>query len=454
VPVNSHHQNNGVKVSFGSISRRAFLKITAAAAMALAASRLMKRPALASLSPLAKPEEGVISEKWLPTSCLNCATRCATRVRVVNGKAVNIAGNPLDKVSEGKNCPRSLVGLQVLYDPDRIINPLKRTNPEKGKGIDPKWVAISWEQALREVSDRLKTLRDGNQPHRLLFLYGLNTTSDEDIIRRFADAYGTPNVMPEDALENEGVKAGRWLADGNFSHSAYDLPATNYILNFGAGILESEKPLARNLRMWGKIRRERPNRAKVVTIDPRYSVTAAKSDQWLPIIPGTDAALAMAIANVIITEKLYDAEFIRNWTNGFEEYKELALKYYQPDSAATITGIPAETIRQIAREFALTQPAIAWMGRGATRWPNGSYAGYAIYCLNALVGSIDVPGGVTYQENPPYRSLPEILVDDIAREGKRQPKLDLSGTSQFPAAQTAINQVADSVIDGTLWTLP
>ncbi|MFC2041524.1 molybdopterin-dependent oxidoreductase, partial [Chloroflexota bacterium] len=95
----------------------------------------------------------------------------------------------------------------------------------------------------------------------------------------------------------------------------------------------------------------------MVVIDPRYSVTAAKADQWIPINPGTDGALAMAIANVIINERLYDARFIENWTAGFDEYKELALSNYRPESVAAITGIHAETIRQIARELAVTKPA-------------------------------------------------------------------------------------------------
>jgi anaerobic selenocysteine-containing dehydrogenase len=440
------------KISFKFISRRAFLKISGAVTLALAASRLIKHTAFAATPQPQDTGEGVITEKWVATSCLNCSSRCATRVRVVNGKAVFVANNPLDKVSEGKNCARALVGLQVLYDPARLKGPVKRTNPEKGKGIDPGWERISWEQALSEVGERLKALR-GNfaspgQPQQLLLLNGLNVTSDEDVIRRFADAYGTPNLISEQSLEDEAEKAGRWLADGNYTACAYDLPATNYILAFGASIIESEPPLARNLRMWGKIRRERPNRAKVVTIDPRYSVTAAKSDQWLPITPGTDASLAMAIANVIISENLYDASFVSNWTEGFDEYKDLVLRDYSPEDAAVITGIPADTIRQIAREFATSQPAIAWMGRGATRWPNGSYTAYAVYCLNALVGSIDAPGGVLYQQDPEYREMiPVDFYDDIAREGKAKPRIDLSKTSQFPAADAVINQVAASITE-------
>ena len=237
------------------------------------------------------------------------------------------------------------------------------------------------------------------------------------------------------------------MADGHFTHSAYDLPRTNYILSFGAGIVESQKPLARNLRMWGKIRRERPNRAKVVVIDPRYSVTAAKADQWIPINPGTDGALAMAIANVIVSEGLYDTDFVEKWTCGFDEYRDLVLSDYSPDKVAGLTGIDADVIRQIAREFAQSKPAIAWRGRGATCWPNGSYTSYAIFCLNALVGSIDAPGGVIYQEIPAYKDMPELTEDSITKEGKTQPTIDLRRKGRFPAASVVTNQVADSILE-------
>ena len=349
-PDSSHIGEGG----HSGMSRRAFIKLSGIAGVAVAASRFLSYPALGSAVFSSEPQEGegVITEKWIPTSCLNCTTRCATRVRVVNGRVVKVTGNPLSQVSEGENCPRAHVGLQVLYDPERINSPLKRTNPAKGRGIDPGWAPITWEQALSEVSERLKKLRGTGEPQGLLLLSGLNSISDEDIIQRFADAYGTPNVVSANGLDNEADKAGEWMADGNYSHCGYEFSQTNYILSFGAGIVESEKPLARNLRMWGKVRRERPNRAKVVVIDPRYSVTAAKADQWLPINPGTDAALAMAIANVIISERLYDAQFIGNWTAGFDEYRELVLKDYSLEKVAVITGIDADTIRQIAREFA------------------------------------------------------------------------------------------------------
>ncbi len=447
---NSRTESSDKKKSDGfEISRRTFLGASAFAATTIAASYLLKSPQISFASATEKPPYGTITEKWVATSCLNCPTRCATRVRIVDDKAVHIAGNPLSKVSEGENCPRSHIGLQVLYNPDRIKNPLKRTNPQKGKGIDPGWTSISWSQAMSEVSNRLRALREKRETQKLLLLYGLNTISTEDLITRFATAYGTPNTISREGLENEADKAGEWMADGHYSNSAYDLENTNYILSFGASIIESQKPLARNLRMWGKIRRDRPLRAKVVVIDPRYSITAAKADQWIPINPGTDAALAMAIANVIINEGLYDRNFIQSWSSGFDEYSNLVLPDYSPEKISEITGIQSDIIRKIAREFSQTKPAIAWRGRGATCWPNGTYTSYAIFCLNALVGSIDAPGGVIYQEYPDYKEMPEVTEDSIAQEGNAKASLDLRRKDKFLAANVVTNQVADSILSDT-----
>jgi anaerobic selenocysteine-containing dehydrogenase len=432
-----------------NMSRRSFLKVSTIVGAGIMAGAGVTAPEImCAVSPKKKNPEPLM-EKWVATSCLNCSTGCATRIRVVNGKAVWISGNPLSRTSEGKTCPRAQIGLQVLYDPDRIKTPLKRTQVRKGKGIDPQWTPISWEAALEEVDARLKALRDQGQPHKLLLLQGLNTASDQDLIFRFAKAYGTPNLISGEALENEAEKAGRWMADGHYQAIAYDLPYTNYILAFGAGILESQKPLSRNLRMWGKIRRERPNRVKVVVIDPRLSVTADKADEWITIEPGTDGALAMAMANVIISEGLYDAPFVQNRTAGFAEFEELALRHYSAERAAEITGVRPDLIRRIAREFAQTRPAIAWAGNGVGRWPNGSYSSYAIYSLNALVGSIDVPGGVIYQENPPYRDLPKVVEDRLAKEGKEKPPIDFHQTEMYPAAKVVTNQVAESILKET-----
>jgi anaerobic selenocysteine-containing dehydrogenase len=321
-------------------------------------------------------------------------------------------------------------------------------NPEKGRNIDPKWAPVSWDQALEETAKRLTSLRDGKQPQKLLLLYGLNTVSSEDLISRFGEAFGTPNLVSGNGLDNETEKSGNWMADGQYATCAYDLDHTNYILAFGADLLTSSKPLARYLAKWGKMRRGNPDRVKVVVVEPRYSVTAADADEWVPIRPGTDAALAMAIAHVILSEELYDATFVKQWTEGFEPYKRLVLSQYSPKAVSSLTGIPEEVIQTIAREFATPRAALAIRGKEAINWPEGSYASQAIFCLNALVGSIDVPGGVLYQENPKYREMPPVVRDEVAKKGGGEPFLDLRGTDQFPAARVVTNRIPESILEG------
>jgi anaerobic selenocysteine-containing dehydrogenase len=292
-------------------------------------------------------------------------------------------------------------------------------------------------------------MREKAQPHRLLLFSGLNSVSGEDVISRFATAFGTPNLISGDGLDFEAERSGQWMADGYDNHRAYDLDHTRYILAFGADILESTRPLTRFLRKWGKLRREQPNRMKVVVINPRYSLTAAKSDEWIPIQPGTDAALALGIAHVIISEKLYDETFVHHWTEGFDPYKNLVLSQYPPSIVSEITGIPSEAIQRTAREFSQAKPAIALSGMGAVNWPAGAHISHAVFCLNALVGNIDVPGGVLYQVHPKYRQMGDGAPDEIARRGKIQPCLDFRGTDRFPTAKVVTNQIPESILGDT-----
>ena len=405
--------DNGKRSGGFRISRRAFLGVSALGAAALTAVLAIRRPKIFESGEADKETtSAVTTEQLVATSCLNCPTRCAIHVRVVNGKAVKISGNPNSIYSDGKTCPRSHVGLQVLYNPDRFSQPLvRKAGTTKGRSSDlsSDFEATSWENALEQVTQRLR----GLPPDRLLVLQGLNTTSNEDLIRHLARAFGTRNVFLEESLQTDADREGKMMGDGR-ENSGYEMEsldgtAAKYILSFGAGIVESERPLARNLRKWGRLRRETTNRAKIVVLEPRYSVTAAKADQWVPINPGSEGALAMAMAGVIINEDLYDTDFIDNWTDGFGSYRAVATSpAFSPENVAGLAGVEAEVIREIAREFARAKPALAWSGESAISWPFGTYASHAIYCLNALVGAIDVPGGVVYQEYPNYRPMPAV----------------------------------------------
>ena len=184
----------------------------------------------------------------------------------------------------------------------------------------------------------------------------------------------------------------------------------------------------------------------MVQIEPRFSVTASKADQWIPIQPGTDGALALGIAHWMIKEKKYDQQFINSHTFGFEDwkgpdgknhigFKNLILKEYSPKQVSSLTRVPEETIVQIAREFSSHRPSIAISGRGVGMQTNGTYGQMAIDCLNALAGSIDSRGGLLLQRRPPFQKWPSVQMDEIAKKGLSQPRIDGAGNIPFPFAE-------------------
>ncbi|MFQ6089705.1 MAG: molybdopterin-dependent oxidoreductase, partial [Candidatus Methanofastidiosia archaeon] len=350
------------------ISRRSFLKLSAGATTFLAGSYRIFKPISA------EPNSGIRDEKSIPSVCLQCDAGCGIKARVVNEKVVKIEGNPIHPVNNGKLCPKGHAGLQVLYNPDRIKGPLKRVG-ERGSG---EWKEISWNEAIDIVSENLKELREKGEPQSLVFMTGRVRGQMKGLIERFMKAFGSPNIVGHDSLSDNGSVLAHYLMQGVKDFFGYDFENANYILSFGLGFIETSRPTVHLLKAFGHLRRERILRAKIVQVDTRFSVSAAKADEWIPIKPGTDGALALGFAHVILREKLYDEEFLEN-TQGFDLFKELVLEEYSPETVSKITGILKETIERIAIEFAETKPQIALGGRGAGMQTNGIYNRMAIH---------------------------------------------------------------------------
>jgi anaerobic selenocysteine-containing dehydrogenase len=370
---------------------------------------------------------------------------------VIEGRAVKIEGNPLNPNNQGRLCPRGQAGLQILYNPDRIKGPLRRVG-ERGSG---QWQSISWDEAFRLVADKLRELREKGQSHSLVFMHGAKPGPMQDLIARFCQAFGTPNVVEVSSSDGSSPLVN-YLMQGWRAPAGYDWESTNYLLSFGTPLLEAWQPSVRMLRAYSRLRRGRPGvRAKIVQIEPRFSITAAKADEWIPINPGTEGALALSMARVIIEEGLYDREFIENHTFGFEDwtdedgnehigFKTLVLKGYSPGTVSAVTGIPMETIKRVAREFAATKPAVAI---GEVGWQtNGLFTQMAIHALNALVGSIDVPGGVVKQEVPPFAPWPDPVEDGLTERGLSKPRLDRAGTARYPLANGVYQALPESIL--------
>lgn len=424
-----------------SLTRRGFLALSGAGAAGVAASGCSshKLADFLELSESARRAPGG-EEKWVTSVCGQCDGGCSIRVRTVGGRAVNIAGNPFYPLNRNGLCPTGVAGLQVLYSPDRVRGPLKRV----GKRGEGKWERASWEEAIQAVAQQLREIRERAEPHTLVFLSGECRGSMDTLISRFCQVFGTPNDIRKtpSALEAQGL--AHYCTQGNRAPFAYDIDNTNCILSFGSPLLESSISPVRMLRAYAHLRQERPGtKAKIIQIEPRFSVTAAKADEWVPINPGTEGALALGIAYVLIREGLYDKAFVDQHTFGFEDwqdadskkhlgFKNLVLREYNPDAVARITGVPVATVLRIAKDFASHRPAIA-LGEMAST--NAVYSLMAVHALNALAGSIDVVGGVVFPRVLPLQELPDVKLDEIARQGAAQARLDRASGPEFPLAQ-------------------
>jgi anaerobic selenocysteine-containing dehydrogenase len=403
------------------INRRDFLKlgsgVVAGTALSAAGTSLVRKLAHGE----GELALGRGEETWKTSICQLCPGGCSIRVRSIDGWPVRIEGNPLYPINRGGLCPKGLAGLQVLYNPDRVVGPLKRTG-ERGAG---QWERISWEEAITMVASRLQGIRQHGAPQTLAVIGGQYRGLMHDLISRFLEAFGSPNYLST-ASGCDGAATTLFATQGIHQPIAYDLENTNYILSFGCNLLEGWWSPVRQMRAFGHFRQERPVRGKLVQIDTRLSITAAKADAWIPIQPGTDGALALGIAHTLINEDLYDKDFVDQHTFGFDDWQDgsgvtqpgfrtVVLREYSPGTVSSITGVPVETIIRLAREFGATKPAMALAGRGATNASNGLHNGPAIHCLNALVGSIDVPGGVLVQRPVPLTPLPAVEQDAVAK---------------------------------------
>jgi len=340
-------------------------------------------------------------DRWVKSLCGLCLYGCNIKVHVVDGTVVKIEGDPDSPITQGKLCPKGNSGIMRLYDPNRVKTPLKRTNPNKGEDQDPQWVEISWEEAFDIITEKLKKIKK-EDPRKLLYSPG---DFQKIFTWSWAVAFGSPNFFSA-----AGAYCGAaYHAVCGIVHGAFacinDPKYCNYWLQVGVGDgFDSHNTLTEAARL---IADARIRGMKLVTVDPRLSTSAAKSDEWIPIRPATDRALIMGMLYVLIHElNLYDREFLKIQTNapylvgedgyhareresgkpliwdpvdnkakpfdddtikdfalegvykiegkeckpGFQILKNI-LKDHTPEKMSEITSVPASTIRRIAKEY-------------------------------------------------------------------------------------------------------
>ncbi|MHB8056935.1 MAG: molybdopterin-dependent oxidoreductase [Desulfuromonadaceae bacterium] len=441
-----------------NIKRRDFLKITAAAG-AVATIGLPKLNAFAA-GQIAKAADATNGE-WMPSTCMGCTAWCPVEFYVQEGRIVKVRGNQLSKANNGYCCPRGHMMIQQAYDPDRIKVPMKRTNPAKGKGIDPKFVPISWDEALDLVADKMIELRNAGTPEKLTYIRGrYSSTAQALLYGSLPKIYGTGNYFSHSAICAEAEKMGPGYTQGFFGYRDYDMAKTKCLVAWGCDPLSTNRQVPNAINKFGDIF----DRGTVITIDPRLSSIAAKSNEWLPIKPGEDGALVAGIAHVLLTEGFWSKEFVGDFndgknlfktgvtvdeaaftekqTHGIVKYWNLELKDKTPAWAAKKTLIPVEQIIRVARAMGKAGSACAvYMGPGVAMTPRGTYASMSVYALNGILGSIETEGGVFQSSSAPGTSFPkeDKFIDEVAKKGSKGKKLDGRGAKDMPAIMGGYN---------------
>ncbi|MGQ9456948.1 MAG: molybdopterin-containing oxidoreductase family protein [Anaerolineae bacterium] len=421
------------------LSRRQFLKLAGAAGAAAVLGGELT--AFVPLPAYAAPQE----DGLLYGTCGICSMGCAYIAHLRNGRVVRLSGNPKDQTAEGKLCVRGYSGIRLLYDPDRLKYPMKRTNPEKGIGVDPGWVKISWEEALDLTANKLKEIRDTYGPQAIVLV-----ARPQDWAKHFAKSIGTPNhIAHNNTCYSTHEVVWRAMVTGKGKTWTVDYEHSKYILAFGWDGMGKSK------NHWGRaVNKALAQGAKLVVFDPRLSVTAAKAHEWIPIKPGTDLAVLLAMIRTIINEELYDKEFVANYTFGFEQLKA-AVQEYTPEWAAGISEVPAETIVRIAREFATTKPAVVAHHKRDAGGPNYKNSWRTAQCyviLDALVGSIDRPGGHILDRKPKLPTFDEIFQLPPYPDTIKGPRID--GLDKFPLLKPLGKGAFSTLAEGILSQTP
>ncbi|MGE5753852.1 MAG: molybdopterin-dependent oxidoreductase [Deltaproteobacteria bacterium] len=368
------------------LDRRDFLKLggaTAFAALFGGCERIPKK-----IIPFVIPPENTALGESLgyASVCRQCPAGCGIVVRVSEGRAKKIEGNPLHPVNRGKLCARGQAGLQALYHPERIGRPLKLSGP-RGSG---KFAEISWEEALSILLTGLKKLQAG-APASLLMLTEPMRGHRNLVAARFMRAFGSPHRVAWDPFGQDALLAANEAVFGIRDVPEYDLANARYLLSFSGDFLETGISPVHYGRAYGQMRQSRPTvRGKFVHFGPRLSMTAANADVFLPVAPGSEGAAALGIAHVMVREKLTPsaAAAASLWAAG--------LSRMTPEAVGKTTGLPPSDIEAVAREFAGNAPGIAMAGDGAAGCTNGTYNLACAALLNALAGNVGRPGGISF----------------------------------------------------------
>ena len=415
-----------------TLSRRDFLKLGSAGLGALAVGEFM--PPLAAHAARENGQLDANGNGYIASMCEMCVWRCGLLAKVKDGRVVKLEGNPDHPHSRGKLCPRGQAGLMNTYDPDRVLTPLIRV----GKRGEGKFRKASWEEALDLVANKMLEIKQKYGPEAMVFSSTHNLSQVQ--FENFLQAFGSPNYGTQRSLCFNAMIVSNLMTYG-MEEPARDYSKLKYIILTGRNLAE-----AISNSETGDLIEAIDRGAKMVYLDPRFTKTAAKAAEWLPIRPGSDSAFHLAMLNVIITEGLYNSRFVNEYTEGFADLAS-GIVQYTPEWAEKLTDIPADTIRRIAREFAGSAPyALAHNGWRTSNFVNSFQTERAITILNALVGNWgtamlpaggEEAGGLGKPPQPAYPRVSALRLDGVPWK-----------YPFVPLKIGVFQQLRDSIVDG------
>lgn len=331
-------------------------------------------------------------EKIFKSTCRMDHGGCGVLVHVKDGRVVKIEGNPEHPISKGTLCVKGRAAIDHLYHPDRLNYPLKRAG---GKG-EGKWQRISWDEALDTIVSKFKEVREKYGAEAIAVGRGTERNNNF-LLHRLASIIGTPHIIGPGVecyvpkIRVSEIMCGSLAEAGwfpRFDYSYNVVPKCLIVWGSRASITSDDTPHP----CYVGFTRAIPKVEKLIVVDPRYTWEASKAHLWLQIRPGTDAALALGMLNVIISEGLYDKEFVEKWTFGFDKLAE-RVREYPPEKVAEITWIPAEKIKEAARIYATSKPATIHPGVAVEQLMSTTQTLRAIFSLIGITGNLDIPGG-------------------------------------------------------------
>ena len=377
------------------------------------------------------PPDGEAS--YVNSTCNLCPGGCGITVRKIDDRVVKIEGMKGHPINDGGICVLGLSGAQLLYGPMRVKAPLKKVNG--------RFREVSWDSAIAEISSKLGELRSKGESHKFACISGTDRGTVPELLNRFLAVYGSANFIRTPSIA-DSYELTLHMMQGVQGIPGFDVENADFVLSFGSGIIEG---WGSPVRMFKANSGWKKSGGKVVQIEPRLSNTAAKSDKWIPIKPGTEGALALGLANVIIKEALYNKSFVDNFSAGFDKWKRRILDGYSPDIVTKVTGIDQAVIVSLARDFARSSKPLAICGRGQGRTPGSVKEFMAVHALNALVGNINKKGGVWTLPEPNYINWPELKMDAVASTGIQKGRTDSAGTGKYLHARYLLNRLPEII---------